>query len=80
VDSRVGLDDAEKRKFLTLPGIELRPLCRPAHSQSLCRLRYPGYINEDIKRILTSGNDCYSTVQKYDTGFGFVWAWTLVSH
>jgi hypothetical protein len=25
VDSRAGLDDVEKRKFLTLPGLELRP-------------------------------------------------------
>jgi hypothetical protein len=38
----VGLDDVEKRKFLPLPEIELRPLCRPARSQSLHRLRYPG--------------------------------------
>jgi hypothetical protein len=30
------------RKFLTLSGLELRPLRRPARSQSLCRLRYPG--------------------------------------
>jgi hypothetical protein len=27
---RTGLDDVEKRKFLTLPGLELRPLGRPA--------------------------------------------------
>jgi hypothetical protein len=25
VDRRAGLDDVEKRKFLTLPGLELRP-------------------------------------------------------
>jgi hypothetical protein len=41
VGPRTGLDDVEKRKFLTLPGLELRPLCRPARSQSLYRLRYP---------------------------------------
>jgi hypothetical protein len=35
------LHDVEKRKFLTLPGLELRPLSRPACSQSLYRLRYP---------------------------------------
>jgi hypothetical protein len=29
VRSRAGLDDVEKRKFLTLPGLELRPLGRP---------------------------------------------------
>jgi hypothetical protein len=42
VNPRAGLDDVEKRKFLTLPGLELRPLCRPALSQSLYRLSYPG--------------------------------------
>jgi hypothetical protein len=42
VGPRTGLDNVEKRKFLTLPGLELRPLSRPARSQSLYRLRYPG--------------------------------------
>jgi hypothetical protein len=39
---RAGLDDAEKRKFLTLPGLELPLLRRPVRSQSLYRLRYLG--------------------------------------
>jgi hypothetical protein len=43
VGHTASLDDVEKRKFLTLPGLELRPLGRPARSQSLYRLRYPGY-------------------------------------
>jgi hypothetical protein len=30
VDLRAGLDDLENRKFMTLPGLELRPLGRPA--------------------------------------------------
>jgi hypothetical protein len=42
VDPRAGQNDMEKRKILTLSGLELRPLSRPAHSQSLYRLRYPG--------------------------------------
>jgi hypothetical protein len=42
VNPRAGLDDVEKRKFLTLPGLELRPLGRIARSQSLYRLGYPG--------------------------------------
>jgi hypothetical protein len=42
VDPRAGLDDMEKRKFLILPGLELRILGRPARSQSLYRLRYLG--------------------------------------
>jgi hypothetical protein len=37
-----GRDDVEKKKFLSLSGLELRPLGRPARSQSLYRLRYPG--------------------------------------
>jgi hypothetical protein len=40
--SRASLDGVEKRKFLTLPGLELRPLGHLAHTQSLYRLRYPG--------------------------------------
>jgi hypothetical protein len=42
VNPRAVLDDLEKRKFLILPGLELRPLSRPTRSQSLYRLRYPG--------------------------------------
>jgi hypothetical protein len=41
VGPRAGLDIVEKRKFLTLPRLELRSLGRPARSQSLYRLRYP---------------------------------------
>jgi hypothetical protein len=42
VDPRAGVDAVEKRKFVILPGLELRPLCRPARGQSLYRLRLPG--------------------------------------
>jgi hypothetical protein len=42
MDPRTGLDHVEKRKSLTIPGFERRPLDRPARSQSLYRLRYPG--------------------------------------
>jgi hypothetical protein len=42
VDPRAGLDDMEKLKFFTIPGLELRPLDRPAHCQSLYRLHYGG--------------------------------------
>jgi hypothetical protein len=41
VDPRASLDDVEKRKLLTLPGLELQPLGRPARSQSLYRQRHP---------------------------------------
>jgi hypothetical protein len=50
VDPRAGLDDIEKRNFLTLPELELRPFSRPARSQLVYRLLYPasrgGYIWE----------------------------------
>jgi hypothetical protein len=56
MDPRAGLDDLEKTKFLTLPGLELRPLGRPARSQSLYRLRYPGsrvnYVHMNLYRTL----------------------------
>jgi hypothetical protein len=42
VGPRGDLNDVQKRKFLIVPGLELRPLCRPARSQSLYRLSYPG--------------------------------------
>jgi hypothetical protein len=39
-----------EEKILTLPGLELRTLSRPARSQSLYWLRYPGFVyrTEDI--------------------------------
>jgi hypothetical protein len=42
VGLRIGLGYIEKRKFLTLPGLKLRPHCLSARSQSLYRLSYPG--------------------------------------
>jgi hypothetical protein len=42
VSPRTCLDGVEKRKLLTLPGLELRPLGCPARSQSLYLPRYPG--------------------------------------
>jgi hypothetical protein len=41
---RAGLDDVEKRKFLSLLRLELRHFGLPARSQSLYRLRYPGSV------------------------------------
>jgi hypothetical protein len=48
VGPRAGLDDAEKRKLLTLLGLKLQPLVRPACRRSLYRLRYPGYLNGTV--------------------------------
>jgi hypothetical protein len=54
VDPRAGLDDLEKAEFLTLPGLEIRPLSRPARSQSLYRLRYHGKCQERKENISTN--------------------------
>jgi hypothetical protein len=58
VDARAGLDDVDKRKFLALPGLELRPVGRPARSQSLYKLfrratlKKPNDIlSKDTKRV-----------------------------
>jgi hypothetical protein len=49
VDPRAGLDDLEKRKFLTLSGLELQPsVAQPVAS------RYPGYST----RVLESLKNC----------------------
>jgi hypothetical protein len=63
VNPRVGLDDVEKGKFLILPGLELRPLGRPARSQSLYRLGYPGSNSDCIASNywLTVNNKLEST-------------------
>jgi hypothetical protein len=70
VDPRAGLDDVEKRKLLTLPGLELRPLSCPAHSQSLYRLRYPGYGN-DLN--LYSSGDRFEFQLGYMLPYDFSW-------
>jgi hypothetical protein len=54
VGPRAGLDDVEEIKFLTLPGLELWPLGRPACSQSIYWLHYPGSItNEAVAYDIT---------------------------
>jgi hypothetical protein len=58
VGPRAGVDDVEKRKFLTLPGLELRPLRRPAYSQSLYRLLYRGSQFKTLSYENNGGVDC----------------------
>jgi hypothetical protein len=48
VDPRVGLDEVEKRKFLILPGLELRPLGRPASRYSNYVILRPPRIEPEI--------------------------------
>jgi hypothetical protein len=46
------MDDVEKKKFLTLPGLELPPLGRPTRSQSLYRLRNPTEYKMNLKFLM----------------------------
>jgi hypothetical protein len=52
VGPRAGLDDVEKRKILSLLGLELRPLGHPARSQSLCRLSSPGSLSSNESNVV----------------------------
>jgi hypothetical protein len=45
-----GLDDLERRKILSLIGLELLPLSNPACSKSLYRMRYPSSPHDWIKK------------------------------
>jgi hypothetical protein len=49
---RIGLDDAKKRKFLTLPELELRPLGRPACLGLDCMVRIHSALNRDHGGLL----------------------------
>jgi hypothetical protein len=64
VGPRAGLEDLEKRKFFTLPGLELRSLGRPARSQSLYRLHYPGsrYSANSLKKLPSLISDFFWNV------------------
>jgi hypothetical protein len=69
MDPRAGLDNVEKKEFLTLPGLELRPFGRSARSQSLYRLRYLGS-SLDIRTKFYENWFRYSEVIK---GIFFIW-------
>jgi hypothetical protein len=57
VHPRTGLDDVENRNFLTLPGLELRPLRCPVRRLSLYRLSYPGsHIKDYVKYTFACNN------------------------
>jgi hypothetical protein len=46
MDPRASPEDVEKRTFVTLAGIKLRPLVRAARRQSLYRL---GYLSSSVQ-------------------------------
>jgi hypothetical protein len=75
VDPRAGLGIMEKRKFLTLLGLQLRPLGHPARSQSLYRLpKYTGKLDCGMKeqQFLLENNllDAYFKFLFYGEMFG----------
>jgi hypothetical protein len=57
----------EKRIFLTLPGLELRPLGRPASSQSLYQLHYPGSHQERVEAKMDAGQEGMKAWRKETT-------------
>jgi hypothetical protein len=57
VDPRAGLDNMEERKFLTLPGLDLRPLGLPARSQLLYRLLLTGLYSSCMQIANNAHND-----------------------
>jgi hypothetical protein len=68
VSPRAGRDDVEKGKFLSLPELKLRPLGRPARSQSLYRLSNPGSSKKKKTKatIIKTAND-YFMLPREDT-------------
>jgi hypothetical protein len=52
VCTRAGLLDVDKRKFLTLPGLDLRPLGHQACRHLLYRLHYPGSHSATVLKLL----------------------------
>jgi hypothetical protein len=56
VNPRAGLNNMEKWKFLTLLGLELRPLCRQACSQLLYQLCYRGSYSVRVVSYVSMGD------------------------
>jgi hypothetical protein len=56
----IGLDDMNNRKILSLPGLELQPLRRPAHSQLLYQLHYSNSVKvcHDITKVWLTVRSC----------------------
>jgi hypothetical protein len=62
VAPKASLDDMEKRKFLTLPGLEAQLLSHPNRSQSLYRLHYPSSFHCCVSlRIFCNADSCKLT-------------------
>jgi hypothetical protein len=69
VGPRTGLNDVEGRKILPPPGLEFRPLGRPAGIQSLYRLRYPGSFRKTQPNVIFPSHDTRSTKRPVSKNF-----------
>jgi hypothetical protein len=66
VGPRAGLDEMEKRIFLTLQVLESGPLGSSARTQSLYRLRFPGSWREIYKSSQFSRNAYAGNPRSYE--------------
>jgi hypothetical protein len=71
VGPKAGMDNVEKRIFLTPPGLELRSLGSPASSQSLYQLSYPGSFYVRNKKENVSHVHVFQT-SSYDRFSGYL--------
>jgi hypothetical protein len=72
VEPTAGLDDIEKRKLFTLPGLELRHLGRPARSPSLYRLRYVDF--KPLVILITPDSAIMHQIISCSLCFGIAWS------
>jgi hypothetical protein len=68
VGHTAGLDAVQKRKFLSLPGLELRPLGRPTRSQSLYR---PPYLDTSSAALIFLKTPHLDEFRKVNSIFSF---------
>jgi hypothetical protein len=74
VNPKSGLDDVEKRKFLPLPGLELRPLGYSARSQSLYQLCCPGsHMYSILKEFIFTTSELVCSSSACDSWSEGVW-------
>jgi hypothetical protein len=68
VDPRAGLDDVERRKFLTLPRFELRSLGRPGRSQDETAVKRWSFLT-----LSRNGRKAYNLMNESDYDWFHAW-------
>jgi hypothetical protein len=81
LDRRLGgpqnsLDDMEKRKFLALLGLELRPHDHPACRQSRYRKHYPSYTHTHTYPLHVRQGDTKRLVAVHTVSATDTWLWS----